>query len=179
MLNLYLPLVATPVSVWPLPLSCPQPSPTPDGTSISSSGLLLLLLLLLLCFLCQVHQWLRIFPCPTPDLPPATPPSLHLHTPSALALTQVVLPPVLDIALDLTLVKSTSNPYLSCSDLVSLTYLSLHLLYCPCNTSSPFLLLLQFIFLYLVYFPVCFCSIPCLNITALCKKVDSRTWLGV
>jgi len=73
-------------------------------------------------------------------------------------LPPVPLPPVLDITPDLTLVKSTSNPYLSCSDLVPFT---LHLLRCPCKTSSLLLLLLRFIFLYLVYFPVCFCSIPC------------------
>jgi len=83
--------------------------------------------------------------------PPAH--SLPSCTPSSHA-----LPPVLDIAPDLTLVKSTSDPYLSCSDLVPFT---LHLLHRPCKTSSPFLLPLRFIFLYLVYFPVCFHSIPC------------------
>jgi len=88
--------------------------------------------------------------------PPAH--SLRSYTPSGLALPPVPLPPVLDIAPDLTLVKSTSDPYLSCSDLVPLSLLFLHR---PCNPSSPFLLLLRFIFLYLVYFPVCFCSIPC------------------
>jgi len=69
--------------------------------------------------------------------PPAH--SLHSYTPSAL-----VLPPVLDITPDLTLVKSTSDPYLSCSNLVPFT---LHLLHCPCKTSSPFLFPLWFIFL--------------------------------
>jgi len=125
MSKLYLPLVATPVSVWPLPSSCPQCSPTPDGTSNSGSGLLLLLL----CFLCQVHQWLRTFPCPTPDLSLATLPFLHLHTSS----THTLLPLLhflqshflqswtLLWSPDLTLVKSTSNPYLSCSDLVPFT----------------------------------------------------------
>jgi len=39
-----------------------------------------------------------------------------LHTPSALALPLVILPLVLDITLDLTLVKSSSDPYLSCSN---------------------------------------------------------------
>jgi len=80
-------------------------------------------------------------------------------TPSALALPPVPLPlvplpPVLDITLDLTLVKSTSNPYLTCSNLVPFAYLSLHLLRHPCKTSSPFLLPLRFIFLPLLYFPV-------------------------
>jgi len=89
--------------------------------------------------------------------PPAH--SLRLYTPSALALPPVPLPPVplppvLDITPDLTLVKSTSNPYLSSSDLVPFTYLSLHLLRRPCNPSSPFLLLLWFIFLSLLYFLV-------------------------
>jgi hypothetical protein len=83
--------------------------------------------------------------------PPAH--SLHSCTPSSHA-----LPPVLDIAPDLTLVKSTSDPYLSCSDLVPLSLLFLRR---PCNPSSPFLLPLRFIFLYLVYFPVWFRSIPC------------------
>ena len=98
--------------------------------------------------------------------PPAH--SLRLCTPSALALPPVPLPlvplpPVLDITPDLTLVKSTSDPYLSSSNLVPL---SLHLLRRPCNISSPFLLPLRFIFhpcfifLYLLYFPVCFCSVP-------------------
>ena len=90
--------------------------------------------------------------------PPAH--SLRSYTPSALALPPVPLPPVLDITPDLTLVKSTSDPYLSCSNLVPL---SLLFLCCPCNPSSPFLLLLWFIFLYLVYFPVWFRSIPCPN----------------
>jgi len=72
--------------------------------------------------------------------PPAH--SLHSYTPSALA-----LPPVLDIAPDLTLVKSTSDPYLSSSNLVPFTSLSLLFLRRPCNTSSLFLLLLWFIFL--------------------------------
>ena len=66
--------------------------------------------------------------------------SLCSCTPTALALPPVPLPPVLDIAPDLTLVKSTSDPYLSCSDLVPFT---LHLLHRPCKTSSPFLLLLR------------------------------------
>ena len=57
--------------------------------------------------------------------------SLHSCTPSALA-----LPLVLDIAPDLTLVKSTSNPYLSCSNLVPLTYLFLLFLCFPCTSSS-------------------------------------------
>jgi len=136
-------------------------SPTLAGISNSGS----VLLLLLLRFFCQVHQWPRTFLCPTPDLPLATLPLLHLHTPSALALPPVPLPPVplppvLDIAPDLTLVKSTSDPYLSCSSLVPLSLLFLHH---PCNPSSPCLLPLRFIFLYLVYFPVCFCSVPCPN----------------
>jgi len=50
--------------------------------------------------------------------PPAH--SLRSCTPSALALPLVPLPPVLDIAPDLTLVKSTSDPYLSSSNLSSL-----------------------------------------------------------
>ena len=83
--------------------------------------------------------------------PPAH--SFHSYTPSTLP-----LPPVLDIAPDLTLVKSTSDPYLSCSGLVPLSLLFLRR---PCNPSSPCLLPLWFIFLYLVYFPVCFCFIPC------------------
>jgi len=91
--------------------------------------------------------------------PPAH--SLHLCTPSALALPLVPLPLVLDITPDLTLVKSTSDPYLSSSDLVPFTSLSLLFLHRPCKTSSPFLLPLWFIFLYLVYFPVSFRSIPC------------------
>jgi len=48
MSDLYLPLVATPVSVRPLPLSCLRCSPTPAGISNSGS----VLLLLLLRFLC-------------------------------------------------------------------------------------------------------------------------------
>jgi len=84
--------------------------------------------------------------------PPAH--SLHSCTSSGCALPPVPLPLVLDIAPDLTLVKSTSDPYLSCSDLVPLSLLFLRR---PCSPSSPFPLLLQFIFLYLVYFPVCFC----------------------
>ena len=91
--------------------------------------------------------------------PPAH--SLHLYTPSTLALPPVLLPPVLDIAPDLTLVKSTFNLYLSSSDLVSFTPLSLLFLRHPCNSSSLFLLLLWFIFLPLVYFPIPFHSIPC------------------
>jgi len=176
--DLYLPLVATPVSVRPLPLSGLRRSPTLAGISNSGS----VLLLLLLRFFCQVHQWPRTFLCPTLDLPLATLPLLHLHTPSARALPPLVhslrsctssalalppvplppvpLPPVLDIAPDLTLVKSTSDPYLSCSGLVPLSLLFLHH---PCNPSSPCLLPLRFIFLYLVYFPVCFCSVPCPN----------------
>ena len=80
------------------------------------------------------------------------------HALPPVPLPLVPLPPVLDIAPDLTLVKSTSDPYLSCSNLVPLSLLFLRR---PCNPSSPFLLPLWFIFLYLVYFPVCFCSIPC------------------
>jgi len=49
---------------------------------------------------------------------------------------------------------------LSSSDLVPFTSLSLLFLCRPYNTSSPCLLLLRFIFLPLVYFPVCFHSIP-------------------
>jgi len=94
--------------------------------------------------------------------PPAH--SLCSCTPSTLALPPVPLPLVLDIAPDLTLVKSTSDPYLSSSDLVPFTSLSLLFLCCPCNTSFLFLLPLQFIFLYLDYFPVHFYSVPCLNI---------------
>jgi len=84
--------------------------------------------------------------------PPAH--SLHSYTPSACALPLVPLPLVLDIALDLTLVKSTFDPYLSSSDLVPFTSLSLLFLCHPCNTSSPFLLPLWFIFLPLLYFLV-------------------------
>ena len=87
----------------------------------------------------------------------ALPPLMHSLcscTPSALALPPVPLPLVLDITPDLTLVKSTSDPYLSSSNLVPFTSLSLLFLCRPCNTSSPFLLPLQFIFLYLDYFPV-------------------------
>ena len=62
-------------------------------------------------------------------------------------LPPVPLPPVLDIAPDLTLVKSTSDPYLSSSDLVPFTPLSLLFLHRPCISSSPCLLLLWFIFL--------------------------------
>jgi len=80
--------------------------------------------------------------------------SICLCTPSTLALPPVPLPPVLDITLDLTLVKSTSDPYLSSSDLVPFTSLSLIFLHRPCNTSSPFLLPLRFIFLPLHCFPV-------------------------
>ena len=84
--------------------------------------------------------------------PPAH--SLCSCTSSALALPPVPLPPVLVIAPDLTLVKSTSYPYLSSSNLVPFTLLSLLFLRHPCNTSSPFLLLLRFVFLPLLYFPV-------------------------
>ena len=68
--------------------------------------------------------------------------SLCSCTPSALALPLVPLPLVplplvLDIAPDLTLVKSTSDPYLSCSSLVPLSLLFLRR---PCNPSSLFLL---------------------------------------
>jgi len=84
--------------------------------------------------------------------PPAH--SLRSCTSSALALPPVPLPPVLDIAPDLTLVKSTSDPYLSSSDLVPFTLLSLLFLCRPCNTSSPLLLPLWFVFLPLLYFPV-------------------------
>jgi len=52
--------------------------------------------------------------------PPPPAHSLRSYTPSGRALPlvplpPVPLPPVLDITPDLTLVKSTSNPYLSCS----------------------------------------------------------------
>jgi len=80
----------------------------------------------------------------------ALPPPVHSLcscTSSGHALPLVPLPLVLDITLDLTLVKSTSNPYLSCSNLVPLTYLFLLLLHCPCISSSPCLLPLWFIFL--------------------------------
>jgi len=80
--------------------------------------------------------------------------SLCSCTSSGPALPPVLLPPVLDIAPDLTLVKSTSDPYLSSSGLVPFTSLSLLFLCCPCNTSSPFLLPLRFVFLPLLYFPV-------------------------
>ena len=80
--------------------------------------------------------------------------SLLIHSLRSCTSSGHALPPVLDIALDLTLDKSTSNPYLSCSNLVPFTYLSLHLLCCPCKTSSLFLLPLQFILLPLLYFPV-------------------------
>jgi len=114
-------------------------------------------------FYVQLRTFLRLL-CPSST---CTLPSL-LHslcscTPPTLALPLVPLPPVLDITPDLTLVKSTSNPYLSCSDLVPLTYLFLLFLRRPCISSFPCLLLLQFIFLPLVYFPVCFRSIPCPN----------------
>ena len=87
----------------------------------------------------------------------ALPPLLHFLrscTSSGRALPPVPLPPVLVIAPDLTLVKSTSYPYLSSSNLVPFTLLSLLFLRHPCNTSSPFLLLLWFVFLPLLYFPV-------------------------
>ena len=87
-------------------------------------------------------------------LPPPAHSLPHSCTSSSHALPLVPLPLVLDIAPDLTLVKSTSNPYLSSSDLVPFTSLFLLFLHRPCNTSSPFLLLLQFIFLPLLYFPV-------------------------
>jgi len=119
--------------------------------------------------------------------------SLCSCTPSTLALPLVPLPLVLDIAPDLTLVKSTSDPYLSSSDLVPFTSLSLLFLRCPCNTSSLFLLPLWIIFLsldyfpvpglfscpwiiflYLDYFPVHFCSVPCLNIRVFtCHRIYS------
>ena len=85
---------------------------------------------------------------PSPSYSALPPPahSLRSYTPSTLA-----LPPVLDITPDLTLVKSTSDPYQSCSDLVPLSLLFLRH---PCNTSSPFLLPLRFVFLPLLYFPV-------------------------
>jgi len=76
--------------------------------------------------------------------PPPPAHSLCSCTSSGCALPLVPLPPVLDIAPDLTLVKSTSDPYLSCSGLVPLSLLFLR---CPCNPSSPCLLLLRFIFL--------------------------------
>ena len=51
-------------------------------------------------------------PSPGYSAPPPPAHSLRSYTPSALALPPVALPPVLDIAPDLTLVKSTSDPYL-------------------------------------------------------------------
>ena len=114
-------------------------------------------------FYVQLRTFLQLLrPSSTCTLPPLVH-SLRSYTPSALALPlvplpPVPLPPVLDITPDLTLVKSTSNHYLSCSDLVPFT---LHLLRCPCKTSSLFPLPLRFIFLYLVYFPVWFRSILC------------------
>ena len=112
-------------------------------------------------FYVQLQTFLQLLhPSSTCTLPPLLH-SLRSCTPSTLALPPVPLPPVLDITPDLTLVKSTSNPYLSCSDLVPLTYLFLLFLRRPCTSSSLCLLPLRFIFLPLVYFPVCFHSIPC------------------
>jgi len=110
--------------------------------------------------------------------PPAH--SLHSYTPSTLALPLVPLPLVLDIALDLTLVKSTSDPYLSSSDLVPFTSLSLlflrhpvTLVPCFCFHSGLFSCPC-FIFLYLNYFPVPFCSVPCLDIRVFtCHRIYS------
>ena len=96
------------------------------------------------------------------------------HALPPVPLPPVPLPPVLNIAPDLTLVKSTSDPYLSSSDLVPFTPLSLLFLRRPCNTSSPFLLPLRFVFLYLDYFPVHFCSVPCLDIRVFtCHRIYS------
>jgi len=109
-------------------------------------------------FYVQLRTFLRLLhPSSTCTLPSLLH-SLRSCTSSGRALPPVPLPlvplpPVLDITPDLTLVKSTSNPYLSCSDLVPFT---LHLLRRPCKTSSPFPLPLRFIFLYLGLFSCLF-----------------------